>query len=294
MRKSLLSLSTTFLPESNRRRVGAAFALSIALSSASAGAQPDPGTTTPPENGSPASTPSAPSANQLVVVTTPAGALLSLDGQVIGPAPHTFANIASGDHVVQAVWTDGKTRTSVVKVQPGASAAVHLASESELRVGDSEEPEPGARPRRELAGYVGGVLGARYGVRDYLASEFILAFEVGKGSVGFALDLGFGSGTLVSPCLSLQFPIALASRYGLYLEPGALIGPELDFGVGTALWARINPRLRFRWDISSNASIVGDLISADIIPFGVDLESGSTASGFVVAWDSLVGAHYRY
>jgi hypothetical protein len=289
--KSLFYFSTMLTLASGRHCVGAVFALGIVLCS-TAGAQPHPSLSTTASAPPDTSSPSPPSAGQLVVVTTPSGALLSLDGQVIGPAPHTFTALSLGEHVVQAVWTNGRIRTTVVKVQ---TAAVAVNLEPEV---NNEAPsvfDSAAKPRHELSGYVGATLGTRFGVNDYLLGEFLLVFEVGKSNVGFALGLGFGDATLVSPTLTLQFPIALYRQYGLYLEPGGVIGPEFGFGSETVLFARINPRLRFRWDVTPNASIVGDLISVDVIPFSVELGgSGATASGFTVAWDSLIGAHYRY
>lgn len=66
---------------------------------------------------------SAPAAATISVVTDPAGARVSIDGQVRGVSPLTLTDLAAGEHTVVAQGATGRA-SRVVSVEPGATASV--------------------------------------------------------------------------------------------------------------------------------------------------------------------------
>ena len=162
-----------------------------------------------------------------------------------------------------------------------------------------------AGERRAFPGYVGGSTGGRASIHGFATSFYYMSFEVGKGYVGFDLDMAFnGNVQALGPMFAFRVPIALSRRHGLYLEPGMALGPEFWFGAGscpswdscgTSEWlsVRINPRLRVRWDVFSSFSVVADVISVDIWAVQVNLKGGHSTDVWVF-WNAGVGAHYRF
>jgi hypothetical protein len=63
---------------------------------------------------------------QLVISTTPAGGVITVDGNALGKAPITARNLLPGDHVVEASWPDGRTATILQHVDAGASLDVQV------------------------------------------------------------------------------------------------------------------------------------------------------------------------
>jgi hypothetical protein len=91
---------------------------------------PTAATAAKPET-SPTATPSAatgaaaPARGQLVIVTTPTGAHLRIDGADAGVSP-TRVDAIPGEHLVDATWDDGTSKSGVGTVAAGASAVVQI------------------------------------------------------------------------------------------------------------------------------------------------------------------------
>ena len=73
---------------------------------------------------------------QLIIVSAPSGAQITVDGEMIGPAPVTAADLLPGEHLIEALWNDGKSATTIAKVDDGLSHVVRLT------------PSESAPPRR--------------------------------------------------------------------------------------------------------------------------------------------------
>jgi hypothetical protein len=81
---------------------------------------------------------------QLVVVTTPAGGEVIVDGKSAGPAP-AQAQVLPGDHLVQVRWSDGRSTQSIVTVEGGKSKLLSLQPAG-------TEPAPATAPTAAPAG----------------------------------------------------------------------------------------------------------------------------------------------
>jgi hypothetical protein len=64
---------------------------------------------------------------QLVIVTDPAGARISVDGRFIGLAPLTIPDLIPGDHLVSAAFESGQHTDEIAHVVAGESHVVRLA-----------------------------------------------------------------------------------------------------------------------------------------------------------------------
>jgi hypothetical protein len=64
----------------------------------------------------------------LAIVTTPAGAEVRIDGSPVGRAPTTSGGLLPGEHLIEAVWPDGASASTVATVTSGVSAVVQLTS----------------------------------------------------------------------------------------------------------------------------------------------------------------------
>jgi hypothetical protein len=77
---------------------------------------------------------------QIVVVTTPPGAEVAIDGVHVGRAPLARPDLLPGEHLVDVAWPGGVTRQAVVHVTGGASQVVQLRA---------EEPAPPPQPEQK-------------------------------------------------------------------------------------------------------------------------------------------------
>jgi serine/threonine-protein kinase len=100
--------------------------------------------TVPPRTSAPASNPAAPRSaaadrpplspseevGRLLVRSTPAGALVFVDGKEVGPTPQTVRDLPSGTHVVRIVrngYTTEERRVAITAARPAQSITVELA-----------------------------------------------------------------------------------------------------------------------------------------------------------------------
>jgi hypothetical protein len=63
---------------------------------------------------------------QLVLVSTPSGAEVFVDGKSVGVAPVVVPRLAEGQHVVEARWPDKRTTASLEEVTAGGTRVVEL------------------------------------------------------------------------------------------------------------------------------------------------------------------------
>lgn len=75
---------------------------------------------------------------QIVVITSPEGALVSVDGVELGRSPQVAAGLSPGGHLVVASSEDGRRVQQLVQVDAGRSVAVELA----LPALDGPPPQP--------------------------------------------------------------------------------------------------------------------------------------------------------
>ena len=83
----------------------------------------------------------AASHGQLVITSEPAGAEVSIDGQHFGRAPFVVRNLVPAEHLIEAMWPDGRTSTSTERVVAGQSRMVKLSPTV-----TAPEPPPPAPP----------------------------------------------------------------------------------------------------------------------------------------------------
>jgi hypothetical protein len=78
----------------------------------------------------------------LVIVTTPAGAELRVDGNPAGKSPGSVNNLLPGDHLVEATWPDGKSANAIGRVNAGQSTLVN-SNPSAGAAATPGQPAPG-------------------------------------------------------------------------------------------------------------------------------------------------------
>lgn len=80
-----------------------------------------------------------PATGQLLIVTEPAGAAVTVDGRDVGTSPATVADLLPGSHLVIVTWPDGRRADQVADVEAGRSALVRM-------VAPAAPPAPGPAP----------------------------------------------------------------------------------------------------------------------------------------------------
>ncbi len=252
---------------------------------------------------------------QLVIVSTPSGAEIFVDGKSVGKSP-AQAQLLPGDHVVQSKWDDGQQSTeTIVAVEAGKSNLVTFKSAGASAAGATVAPTvPMITPAVSVGGGVqvaasgesataaqaaplatgastttaAGTTTATDEHKLWLggAVELLPSGSVTQSSGGNEISVGlntaFAFGALVEYRLSSLISIALAPRYILNVKASSdpASSGMLDIRARVAAAHPVAPRIRaYGFGALGYAFIFLPVMGSEVItPSGLTLTFGGGAS----------------